>query len=208
MENQIPDVVIQRLPMYARALARLAQQKVYVVSSFYLGEQLGITPAQIRKDLSYFGRFGRQGTGYNIEYLLGRLRQILGLDREWGMALVGMGQLGHAIVRYPGFTNQGFRIVAIFDHDPRKIGKEVAGLTTMDVTELSSIVKEKGIKIGIVAVPSAQAQGVVDTLVRCGIKAILCYAPASVQVPDGVKVRSIDPLLALQSMTFYLRDDT
>jgi redox-sensing transcriptional repressor len=202
---EIPPVVIERLPLYARVLEALAQEGREVVSSQELGQRLGVTPAQIRKDLSYFGRFGKQGRGYNVQTLLSALRQILGLDRQWRMALVGVGRLGRAIVQYEGFAPQGFRIVHAFDADPRIVGQEVNGLTVRDVSELEEVLAREPVEIGIVAVPAVVAQEVIDRLVRAGVRAILNYAPIAARVPRGVQIRRVDPVLALQSMTYYLR---
>lgn len=205
---EVPEVVVARLPQYVRALGRLLDQGLGVVSSQQLGEELQMTPAQIRKDLSYFGRFGKQGRGYNIRNLLAELRQILGLDRQWNVALVGIGRLGRAIISYPGFAPEGFRVVAAFDADPRMVGQIVGGLMIQPMSELSNFVREHDIQIGIVAVPSAHAQMVADQLVRSGIKAILNYAPIFPHVPPDVWVRNIDPVLSLQSMTYHLRSLT
>ncbi len=202
--EQIPDVVIQRLPLYARTLARLAEDHVEVISSFDLGSLLGSTPAQIRKDLSYFGRFGKQGTGYDVSYLLSQIREILGLNKEWPMALVGVGRLGQAIARYPGFSAAGLRIVALFDVDPDKVGKRVEGIAIQSIEEMPAVLKARDIQIAILAVPSSTAQRLTDILVQGGAKAILNYAPVSLKTPPSIVVRSIDPVLVLQSMTFYL----
>ena len=208
MPIAIPEVVIDRLPVYARALALLERQGREVVSSQELGEQLGVTPAQIRKDLSYFGRFGKQGRGYNVGRLLAELRQILGLTRDWAMVLVGVGRLGRAIVGYAGFAPQGYRIVALFDSDPAIVGSDVDGLTVKPVDALESALRNQNADIGIVAVPAANAQEVIDKLVAAGVKAILNYAPIAAQVPPDVHIKDIDPVLALQSMTFYVKDQT
>lgn len=205
MQNQIPEVVILRLPLYARSLALLRDVGVEVVSSQELAERLGVSSAQIRKDLSYFGRFGKQGKGYNVRRLLGELRQILGLDQQWAMALVGVGRLGRAILNYEGFAPQGFKVAAAFDIDPRQKGKKVGDLVVQDLSELKATVKERDIDIGIVAVPSSRAQEVVNLLIASGIKAILNYTPLVAQVPRSVLVRDINPVLALESMTFYLK---
>ncbi len=205
MPIEIPEVVIERLPVYARALALLAADGCDVISSQDLGAQLGITPAQIRKDLSYFGRFGKQGRGYNVRKLLEELQQILGLDREWTMALVGAGRLGRAILSYQGFAPQGFRFVAAFDASPAEVGASLSGLLVSSVADLATVLKASPVDIGIVAVPGAEAQSVIDTLVNCGVRAILNYAPVAARVPPGVHLRQIDPVLALQSMTYYLK---
>ena len=203
---EIPEVVVERLPVYARTLQNLTARGYDNVSSQELGDYLGVTPAQIRKDLSYFGRFGKQGRGYNVRRLLDELRQILGLDRSWAMALLGVGQLGKAILNYGGFEPQGFRVVEAFDNDPATIGQQIAGLTVRDIDDLPAVLSADPIDIGIVAVPAAQAQAMVDLLVAAGVKAILNYAPVSARVPAGVHVQAIDPVLALQSMVFYLKD--
>lgn len=202
----VPEVVVVRLPLYVRALTQLLDGGSDVVSSQQLGSLLQMTPAQIRKDLSYFGRFGKQGRGYNIKFLLEELRQILGLDREWRTCLVGIGRLGRAIINYPGFAPEGFRIVAALDSDPSQVSGPVGGLIVRHMSELAETVKEYDIAIGIVAVPSHEAQDVIDNLVEIGVKGILNYAPIAPQVPAGVIMRNIDPVLSLQSMTFYLQD--
>jgi redox-sensing transcriptional repressor len=202
---QIPPVVIDRLPLYARALASLEGLGREVVSSQELGALLGVTPAQIRKDLSYFGRFGKQGRGYNVLKLLDELRRILGLNRQWRMVLVGIGRLGRAILGYQGFSPQGFRIVEAFDSDSAMIGKQVDGLLVHDTAQLEALLKDTRVDIGIVAVPAETAQDVIDSLVRCGVRAILNYAPIAAQVPKTVQIRRVDPVLALQGMTYYLK---
>jgi redox-sensing transcriptional repressor len=202
---EIPPVVIDRLPLYARALASLESQGREVVSSQELGQQLSVTPAQIRKDLSYFGRFGKQGRGYNVRKLLEELRRILGLNRQWRMALVGTGRLGRAILGYEGFGPQGFRIVEAFDTDAAMVGKEVAGLTVKSTDDLESVLGANAVDIGIVAVPAETAQDVINRLVKCGVHAILNYAPIAAQVPRDVQVKRIDPVLSLQGMTYYLK---
>jgi redox-sensing transcriptional repressor len=202
---EIPPVVIDRLPLYARALAALEAQRREVVSSQELGVQLNVTPAQIRKDLSYFGRFGKQGRGYNVRKLLDELRRILGLNRQWKIVLVGAGRLGRAILGYEGFTPQGFRIVQAFDSDPRMIGTAVSGLVIKDTAELEKVLSANPVDVGIVAVPAETAQEVIDSLVRCGVRAILNYAPTAAHVPRGVHIKRIDPVLALQGMTYYLK---
>lgn len=208
MPIEIPEVVIERLPVYARALAALQARGLEVVSSQDLGDQLGVTPAQIRKDLSYFGRFGKQGRGYNVDRLMEELRQILGLDRSWTMVLVGVGQLGRAILQYGGFGPQGFHVIEAFDASPEQIGQRIGSTTVRSVDDLPGVLAGSHVDIGIVSVPGGRAQGVIDTLVAGGVKAILNYAPISAQVPPGVHLRQIDPVLALQSMTYYLKGNT
>jgi redox-sensing transcriptional repressor len=202
---EIPAVVIDRLPVYARALTDLETQGRDVVSSQELGEMLGVTPAQIRKDLSYFGRFGKQGRGYNVVRLAQELRQILGLDRQWSMILVGVGHLGRAVLSYDGFHPQGFIIVEAFDSDPEIVGEKIAGLTVRPTAELREYLKSRHVDIGIVAVPPDAAGPLINELVEGGVRAILNYAPTAVAVPPEVEVKNIDPVLALQSMTFHLK---
>ena len=204
-EDEVPEVVVLRLPQYVRALADLLRRNVQVVSSQQLGTQLQMTPAQIRKDLSYFGRFGKQGRGYPVSYLLGELRQVLGLERTWNTCLIGIGRLGRAIISYPGFTPEGFNIVAAFDAASSEVGQSIGTLVVQPFSDLDSTIRERDIRIGIVAVPANHAQEVIDQLVKCDVSAILNYAPISPQVPEGVHVRNIDPILSLQSMTFYLK---
>ncbi len=206
MSLEIPEVVINRLPVYARALATLAEDGETVVSSQDLGQRLNVTPAQIRKDLSYFGRFGKQGRGYNVASLLARLREILGLDQQWRVCVVGIGRLGQAIVEYGGFTPQGFQIVAAFDADESLVGKRVGGVEVHDIDTLEPFLRQNHIDIGIVSVPAAAAQQVVDRLANSGIRAILNYAPLAPHVPPEVRIRHIDPVIAMQSMTFYIKD--
>ncbi|MBI1886719.1 MAG: redox-sensing transcriptional repressor Rex [Chloroflexi bacterium] len=204
---EIPPVVIDRLPLYARALDMLDREGRQVVSSQELGARLGVTPAQIRKDLSYFGRFGKQGRGYTVRRLLDELRQILGLDRQWRMVLVGVGRLGRAILGYEGFAPQGFRIVDAFDASPKTVGQQMGNLVVKDVEDLESALSQDRVDIGIVAVPAETAQQVIDSLVKCGVRSILNYAPIAAQVPRGVHIKRIDPVLALQSMTYHLKRD-
>lgn len=202
--NEAPDIVVGRLPIYLRALTFMGEEGREITSSQELSEKLGISSAQIRKDLSHFGEFGKQGTGYEISYLRDQLRRILHVDRMWPVALVGYGDLGHALANYAGFAAKGFEMVAVFDDAPNKIGQQVAGKEVMNVAELPKVVREIGIKVAIVAVPSAKAQQVVDMVVKSGIKAILNYAPINISVPADVRVQYIDPAAHLQHMTYYL----
>lgn len=205
MANEIPDIVIGRLPLYLRALRRLAQEgDKTTTSSQELGERLGISSAQIRKDLSHFGEFGKQGTGYHINYLIEQLRRILHLDHEWPVVLVGAGFLGHALANYGGFHSRGFRIAWIFDNDPAKVGKRMADLTVQHVDELEETIRRERAQVAILAVPAGAAQEITDRLVDAGIKSILTYAPINVSVPEDVQVQYSDPVVQLQRMTFYL----
>jgi redox-sensing transcriptional repressor len=203
---EIPPVVIDRLPLYARALSTLEARGREVVSSQELGTRLGVTPAQIRKDLSYFGRFGKQGRGYNVCKLLDELHRILGLDKQWRMALVGVGKLGRAILGYEGFTPQGFRIVEAFDTNPKRVGERINKLTVKDVQDLERVLSQNPVDVGIVAVPAEIAQDIIDALINCGVRAILNYAPIAARVPPGIQMKRIEPVLALQSMTYYIKN--
>ncbi len=202
--SRVPDVVIDRLPQYVRILHTLMESGVEVVSSQQLGRRLQVTPAQIRKDLSYLGRFGKQGRGYDVRYLASELKQILGLNRRWNVCLVGVGRLGRAILSYPGFAPEGFEIVAAFDTDSRVVGTNLGDLKVQPMDELGETVNQLHISIGVIAVPSSVAQEVMKLLTECGVEAILNYAPVYPHVPERVRVRNVDPVLSLQSMTYYL----
>jgi len=200
----IPDIVVSRLPIYLRALTRMALEGQPITSSHELGKRLGISSAQIRKDLSHFGEFGKQGTGYQIKFLVDQLRRILKVDTEWAVALVGAGDLGHAIARYNGFSDRGFRIMLVFDNDQAKVGTELSGYLIHHTSELSALISEHHVALAMVAVPAAAAQSVADELVKAGVKGILNYAPINISVPDDVHVQYIDPVVHLQRMTFYV----
>jgi redox-sensing transcriptional repressor len=202
--NLPPDVVIRRLPLYARSLHYLLDEGINSVSSQELGERINVTAAQIRKDLSYFGEFGRQGIGYNIKKLLHHIDQILGLDRDWPIVLIGVGRLGQAVVGYQGFRSKALQIVAIFDSSPDLIGVSFGGLSVLSDEHIPVVVRDRRAKMAIIAVPAPRAQNVADMLVSAGIRAILNYAPIILQVPDDVWVRDIDPITILHSMTYYL----
>lgn len=204
--NSVPDIIVSRLPVYLRALQYMAASGHTTTSSQELGEKVGISAAQIRKDLSQFGEFGKQGTGYHIPFLIDRLLQILKVEHVWDVVLVGMGELGHAILRYQGFVNRGFRIVDCYDSDPAKIGSQVGEFTIKDVNDLVSNVKKSGIRMAMLCVPAAHAQKVTDMLVDAGVKGILNYAPLSLSVPRDVRVQYIDPVIGLQRMAYYFSE--
>lgn len=206
MGSEIPDIVISRLPVYLRALSRMLLAGQSVTSSQELGKRLGISSAQIRKDLSHFGEFGKQGTGYQIKYLVGQLRRILKVEQEWPVALVGAGDLGHAILHYGGFRNRGFRIALVFDSDPAKIGTLLNGYEIFPITRLGELIRAQSITLAMVAVPAESAQAVTDELVKAGVKGLLNYAPLNLTVPDNVRVQYIDPVVHLQRMTYYVTD--
>jgi redox-sensing transcriptional repressor len=205
-EEAVPDIVISRLPWYLQTLNQMAKEGLHTVSSKMLAERLGTTAAQIRKDLSYFGGFGKQGTGYSIYYLIEQLQMILNLDQVWQVAVVGAGDLGRALTHYQGFASRGIEIVKLFDVDPKVIGTTVGTVTVQDVKYLEQEIREMGIKIAILTVPAQVAQETADCLVKAGIEAILNYAPITLMLPESVRVQHIDPVLHLQRMMYYLRD--
>jgi redox-sensing transcriptional repressor len=202
--REIPDIIISRLPIYLRALRRLQDQNQQTTSSQELGEQVGLSAAQIRKDLSQFGEFGKQGTGYNITFLVDKLREILHIEHVWDVALVGMGDMGHALARYQGFRDRGFRVVLVFDNDPEKIGTQVGNFVVQDSRDMGTAIQEAGIRVAMVCVPAAAAQAVTMQLVEAGVLAILNYAPINLSVPPGVRVQYLDPSIGLQRMMYYL----
>jgi redox-sensing transcriptional repressor len=202
--EKIPDIIITRLPLYLRALQGMEDKGIKTTSSQELGERIGISAAQIRKDISQFGEFGKQGTGYSIPYLLDKLREILKVDRLWDVIIVGAGDMGHALARYQGFSNRGFNVVMIFDNDKNKVGQKIGDLTIEDTSNLVERIKSADIKIAMLTIPAQVAQETTDKLVEAGIKAILSYAPISLSVPGDVKVQYIDPATHLQRMTYYL----
>jgi len=202
--KQIPDIVVGRLPQYLRSLQRMVREGRLVTSSQELGERLGISAAQIRKDLSQFGEFGKQGTGYHLPFLIEQIQKILHVDHDWDMVIVGAGGIGSAVARYKGFADRGFKVKMIFDVDASKVGERVGEFIVQDYSKMSEAVRQAGIKIAMIAVPSDHAQEVADRLVEAGIKAILNYAPLSLNVPPEVRVQYIDPSIHLQRMTYYL----
>lgn len=202
---EVPDIVIGRLPIYLRALTQLSEEGQEFTSSQELGLILGIGSAQIRKDLSHFGEFGKQGTGYEVTYLRDQLSKILHVDRDWSVALVGFGDLGQAIAHYSGFASKGFHIRAVFDADPALIGTTVGDdVVIQSVDKLLDVIVQQKIKVAIIAVPASVAQDVADQLISADIQAILSYAPTTLNVPAHVHVQYIDPVSHLQKMTYYL----
>lgn len=202
--DETPDIVISRLPIYLRTLRLLDTQGTEVTSSQELGQLLGLSSAQIRKDLSHFGEFGKQGTGYNVAYLCNQLEKILKVDCVWPVILIGAGYLGHALASYNGFEHRGFRIVGVFDSDEAKIGTEIGAIAIQPIHAILAAVQHYRCQIAIIAVPAISAQQVADQLIEAGIKSILCYAPITLTVPPHVRVEYIDPVIYFQHMTFYL----
>lgn len=203
--KEVPDIVVGRLPRYLQALQHLQHNGNKTTSSQELGETVGISAAQIRKDLSLFGEFGKQGTGYSIPFLIEQLQTILKVDRVWDIVLIGAGDLGHAIARYGGFANRGFRIVMVFDNDPKKIGTKVGDMTVQDASNIEQVVKKSGIEIAMITAPAAAAQSIAESLVKAGIQAILNYAPITLNLPSNIHIETIDPIFQLQHMTYYLK---
>ena len=204
-EPDIPDIVIRRLPIYGRALQGLiARSSSTSVSSDELADAVGVSGAQIRRDLSYFGRFGKQGKGYDAARLIAEINRILRLDQDWSVALAGYGNLGRAIAHHGGFVPSTFRIDAIFDHNEDRIGTAIGDIVIRDESLITETVDELQIRIGIIAVPESAAQSVADALIAGGVEALVNYAPVHLRVPESVTVRDIDPVGAMQSMTYYL----
>ena len=197
-------MTVRRLSVYTRCLQQLEEDGVKTVSSQELAERFNLNSAQVRKDLAYFGEFGVRGIGYYVAGLKAELQKILGLDREWAVALIGFGNLGSALFHYKGFSRQGFRIAAIFDDDPAKIGRDVGGAPVLSSADLAREVKARGIQIAIVAVPPEAAQAVTDQLADAGIKAILNFAPARLRAPRDTRLKHVDLSIELETLSFYL----
>ena len=202
--SHIPRAVVQRLSFYLRQLERLRHERVDTTSSAQLGEAIGASSAQVRRDLACFGQFGRRGVGYDVDRLIRILRAILAVDREWHVAVVGAGNIGRALSTHRVFHERGFRIVAVFDNDARKEGSECGGLKVRPMWDLDRAVRELGISVGIIAVPSHSAQQVADQLVAAGVRGLLNFAPVRVRVPDGFEVRSVDFAVELQQLAFHV----
>ena len=205
MKRQIPDACVGRLSLYVRELGRLHRGTIGFVSSKRLAESLGLTDAQVRRDLSYFGQFGTSGRGYEVQRLLSALSHILGVrDRSWHVALAGAGNLGSALLAYRGFQERGFIFRVVVDTDPQKVGRVIQGLTIEPSHHLAELVRRQQIHIGIITVPSETAQNVCDQFVRGGVRAIVNFAPARLDVPPSVRLRNVDLALELEALAFYL----
>ncbi len=205
--TKVPDIVVGRLPVYLRVLNYLIAEGRQITSSQELGDRLGISSAQIRKDLSHFGEFGKQGTGYNVVYLRDQLKSILNLDRQWPVVLVGAGDLGHALAHYQRFASSGFEIVGVFDNDSKKINQSFGRFIVRDVAELPEIIKEHNVKMGIIAVSTEAAREVANQLIDYGVTSLLNYAPVTLMVPLGVRVQYIDPVARLEHMAYYTEQE-
>ena len=205
---KIPEMTIRRLSVYTRCLLQLEEDGVKTISSEELAERFNLNSAQVRKDLAYFGEFGVRGIGYYVSGLKAELQKILGLDREWQVALVGFGNLGSALFNYKGFARQGFRIAVIFDDDPQKAGRATDIVQILPLRELAHEAKGRNLQIGIVAVPAEAAQAVAERLIAAGVKAILNFAPTRLKVPKDVRLQNVDLSIELETLSFYLAQVT
>jgi len=202
-ERQVPEATVARLPLYLRALAEIAEAGAAMVSSEALAKASGVNSAKVRKDLSHLGSYGTRGVGYDVAYLIHQIRRELGLTQDWPVVIVGVGNLGHALANYRGFAERGFRIEALVDADPSKIGEVVGGLVVRGIDELPLIVGEGDVAIGVICTPASAAQDVADLLVAAGIRSILNFAPVILSAPEGVSVRKVDLAIELQILAFY-----
>ncbi|HUO07110.1 MAG TPA: redox-sensing transcriptional repressor Rex [Phycisphaerae bacterium] len=202
--EDIPTPAVHRLSFYLRQLETLQKSDKNTISSKQLGDALGYTDAQVRKDLAYFGQFGHPGIGYRVDELIAQLRKILGTDKVWNVLLVGAGNLGRALIAYRGFLRKGFRLAAIFDADPNKVGHAFGELTIESMDNLAEIAAAQNIKLAIMSVPGEAAQAVADRLVAAGIRGILNFAPLSVSVPPDVSVQGVDLAVQLEQLSFKM----
>ena len=202
--KRIPEGTISRLFIYLREVAELARNNIRTVSSAELGERANLSDAQVRKDLGYFGQFGVSGSGYDTVELQKALQKILGKDRTWNVAVIGAGQLGAALVQYTGFAEHGLEVVALFDSDPGKIGRQIGGIKVQSVEELNRSTGSKRLAIGIIAVPAEAAQEVAGRMVQAGIGCILNFAPVGLNVPETVKVKNVDLSHELETLSYFL----
>ena len=201
--RRIPEATVARLPVYLRSLLDAHQSGTQTISSERLATLSGVNAAKVRKDLSYLGSYGTRGVGYDVEYLLYQVNRELGLTQDWPVAIIGIGNLGHALANYRGFSARGFRVAALLDTDESKVGEQLGELTVAHIDDLPEIVARDGVAIGIIATPSASAQEVADRLVAAGVKSILNFAPTVITVPDGVSLRKVDLSIELQILSFY-----
>jgi len=199
----IPDATVARLPVYLRALLAYSERGTPTVSSEELAAAAGVNSAKLRKDLSYLGSYGTRGVGYDVAYLVYQISRELGLTQDWACVIVGVGSLGHALANYGGFSSRGFRIVALVDADPARVGETLAGVAVNSIDDLESIIVARGVTIGVIATPGGAAQEVCDRLVAAGVTSILNFAPVVLSVPDGVDVRKVDLSVELQILAFH-----
>jgi redox-sensing transcriptional repressor len=201
--RRIPEATVARLPVYLRCLLEVADGKTSTVSSERLADMAGVNAAKVRKDLSYLGSYGTRGVGYDVEFLLYQISRELGLTQDWPVVIVGLGNLGHALANYRGFGARGFRVVALVDADPGKVGERIGDLAVRHIDDLPEIAAELNLAIGIIATPAGSAQDVADRLVAAGINSILNFAPAVLNVPPEVSIRKVDLSIELQILSFY-----
>lgn len=201
---KIPEATIVRLSVYSRFLEHADKIGIITISSGEIAEGVGVSPAQVRKDLAYFGEFGTRGVGYNVKDLLYHTLKILGLSNKWTAIVIGAGNLGTALLSYRGFKERGFNIIGVFDSNPEKIGKVIADLEIKDITEAKKFIEKEKVHIGILTIPVASAQQTANLLSEAGIKAILNFAPTVLTVPDDVEVRNVDLAVNLEILTFNL----
>jgi redox-sensing transcriptional repressor len=202
-ERSIPEATVGRLPVYLRGLVDIAESGATTVSSEALAGAAGVNSAKVRKDLSHLGSYGTRGVGYDVAYLIHQIRRELGLTQHWAIVIVGIGNLGHALANYKGFAERGFRVAALVDADPSKVGEVVGGIAVGRVEDLPELVAAEQIAIGVIATPAAVVQEVADLMVGAGIRSILNFAPAVIAVPAGVSVRKVDLAIELQILAFY-----
>jgi redox-sensing transcriptional repressor len=202
-ERGIPEATVARLPVYLRALSALSDRAIATASSEELASTAGVNSAKLRKDLSYLGSYGTRGVGYDVEYLRYQIAREIGLTQDWPVIIVGIGNLGHALAGYSGFVSRGFRVVALLDADPKRIGEAVAGLTIRPYDKLEEIVGASAVSIGVIATPATVAQEVCDRLVAAGVTSVLNFAPTVLSVPDGVDVRKVDLSIEMQILAYH-----
>lgn len=201
---KVPEASIMRLSVYSRYLAQLSQKGNITTSSGEIAAGVGVSPAQVRKDLAYFGEFGTRGVGYNVKDLHGHILKILGLTNDWPVVLVGAGHLGTALCSYKGFFKRGLKIIGVFDNDPKKIGRYLSDKIILPLEKLEAVIRENKARIGIIAVPADHAQETANLLIKYGINAILNFAPQAINIPDDVELRNIDLAVNLEVLTFKL----
>lgn len=199
----IPEATVARLPVYLRALVGLAERGTATCSSEELATAAGVNSAKLRKDLSYLGSYGTRGVGYDVEYLRYQIAREMGVTQDWPVVIVGIGNLGHALATYSGFSSRGFRIVALLDADPARQGEDIDGLVVRAFDEVDDLVRDHAVAIGVIATPAVAAQDVCDRLVGAGVTSILNFAPAVLSVPDGVDVRKVDLSIELQILAYH-----
>ncbi len=205
--KKVSESTIRRLSKYYRSLEYLIEKGIETVSSEQLAEMDSITSAQVRKDLSFFGTFGKRGLGYNTKMLMRQIGDILGLNRKWSVCIIGAGNIGRALVSYQEFKKQGFDVQLLFDSDPKKVGSKIGHLKVQHSDRLKEAVKEAGIEIGIIAVPAAAAQRVANELMEAGVSAILNFAPVSIKVPEGVMVKNENTAIEIEALSYFLTND-